>query len=425
MGLNSRSRAVAACAVVAGMSLVLAACGLRSDGGSGGEADGVKTGPGFDGKTITVGAIATTSGPLAVQGELLLEGLNTYVDALNERGGIDGRFPVEVKVSDNGYNAAKAVQQVRDTLPQVAMYASLFGTPVQRAVIPQLEKDNAIAVSNTADGAVFRARPIISTLTPFESQVITGIEYASTQPGGRDKVYCGAYFEGDIAAASKRGATFALEELGLKEGTDVELPVTGTDYTPQVQQLKSAGCDVVSFVAPANATSVMMSDSSKLGFEPQFIGSNIAWTAALKDAPIVPFMQKVNFLMTYTGALYGDTTDAPGMEALMKAHKKYAPKALVDLGFMNGYSSGVIMERILTDALKSGDLSRDGVSAAQEALGELDFGGINGTLGWGGPDDRKVPSKLTIVEVDPSTESSMKTVEYGYESSVAAKYDYK
>lgn len=421
---SGRTWSVAKLSVVVGLSLSLAACGLRGDE-AGADVDGVKSGPGFDGKTITVGAIAVTSGPLAVSGEPLLEGLTTYVNALNDRGGIGGKYPVEIKVSDNGFNASKAVQQVRDTLPEVSLYATLFGSAITHAIIPQLEKDNALAFMNAADGAVLRSPNIVSTITPYESQVSAGIEYVSSQDGGADKVYCGAYLEGDIAAAGERGADFAYEELGLTKGTNVELPFTTTDYTPQVQQLKSAECDVVSFVAPVGVTSILMSDSSKLGFEPQFIASNVSWTAGLKDAPIVPFMQKNNYLITYNGALYGDTEHSTAMEDLMAAREKYAPDAGVDTGFTSGYASGMLMEQILTRALESGDLSRDGIRAAEEDLDALEFGGIMATFPWGTPEERVAPSQVTIVKVDPSEESTMKVVEFGFESAVAAKYEYK
>ena len=77
--------------LVAVLALALAGCGGAADEGEsegeGGGAD-VKSGPGFDGKTIKLGVLTPLSGPVAVIGQPLTAGNQVYFDYVNSKGGI-------------------------------------------------------------------------------------------------------------------------------------------------------------------------------------------------------------------------------------------------------------------------------------------------------------------------------------------------
>ncbi|MGH3100713.1 MAG: ABC transporter substrate-binding protein, partial [Thermoleophilia bacterium] len=81
--------------IVAVLALVLAGCGGAADEGEsegeGGAAE-VKSGPGFDGKTIKLGVLTPLSGPVAVIGQPLTAGNQVYFDYVNSKGGIAGKY---------------------------------------------------------------------------------------------------------------------------------------------------------------------------------------------------------------------------------------------------------------------------------------------------------------------------------------------
>ena len=83
------------------LSLGVAACGGGDDdddnGGSGGEVTEV---PGFDGKTIKLGALMPSTGPVAVIGNPLTAGNEVFVEAVNAEGGVAGQYPIELVQED-------------------------------------------------------------------------------------------------------------------------------------------------------------------------------------------------------------------------------------------------------------------------------------------------------------------------------------
>src|ERR1700737_3549011 len=101
---------IAIFAVVITVSLAFAGCrggSTRSGGGGGGGGGGGNTkagapGPpvGFDGTTITLGVISPQTGIAQIIGKPLTNGNVVYFKALNDRGGIAGKYKVNLEVRD-------------------------------------------------------------------------------------------------------------------------------------------------------------------------------------------------------------------------------------------------------------------------------------------------------------------------------------
>jgi hypothetical protein len=102
--------------------------------------------------------------------------------------------------------------------------------------------------------------------------------------------------------------------------------------------------------------------------------------------------------------------------------KQYAPDQPPSIYFALAYSQGMVVEQILRKAIESGDLSREGILAAKENLGEVDLGGITPTVTYtpeGGP-----PSRSTLItEIDPDVPGFLRVVETGHSSEVAEGID--
>jgi hypothetical protein len=110
------------------------------------------------------------------------------------------------------------------------------------------------------------------------------------------------------------------------------------------------------------------------------------------------------------------------MERLLTAQKQYAPEQTPSIYFALAYSQGMVVEQILRKAIESGDLSREGILAAKENLGEVDLGGITPAVTYtpeGGP-----PSRATLItEIDPEVAGFLRVVETGHSSEVADGID--
>jgi ABC-type branched-subunit amino acid transport system substrate-binding protein len=400
-------------------SLALIACGRDdSGGGGGGEDGGLATAPGFDGKRFKLGLITVTSGPVAGANAPSLAGIQTYVKALNEKGGIAGKYPVDLVLRDMQYDPAKTVQAYNATKNDVAMYAQVFGTVMTKAILPQLKQDKIIAVPGSADGSFFREQNVLLPASPYETQMANVVKYAIDKRG-EGKV-CGAGGEGALAETVKSGLEYLGEEEGYDIGPTVSLPTAADDLTPQVQQLRRNGCKIIWMIAtPVPTISNTLSAAARLKFDATWTGTNTGFVAAMKDSPVFEYMQK-NYLQANDGTLFGDTENAPGMQEVMDAHEKFSPDTLPEWAYLNGWVGTMMIDQILTKAVENGDVSREGIIEAENSITEFDLGGIQFSPTWGPPADRKPPEKFGVMGPDPESETGVSVVEYGLESSPAA-----
>jgi hypothetical protein len=177
-----------------------------------------------------------------------------------------------------------------------------------------------------------------------------------------------------------------------------------------------------------SATGPIVGTAATLGFTPQWILQGPSYveqlitedgTAGAKPTPVAAALKGA--IVTSFSAPWG-SEEAPGMEQLLADQKQYAPEQTPSIYFALAYSQGMVVEQILRKAIQSGDLSREGILAAKENLGEVDLGGITPAVTYtpeGGP-----PSRNTLItEIDPSVPGFLKVVEPAHSSTVAEEID--
>jgi ABC-type branched-subunit amino acid transport system substrate-binding protein len=97
--------------------------------------------PGVSADTITLGQSTALSGPLGDLGQDVLKGAKVYFDALNARGGVNGRT-IKLVTKDDAYETAKTLENVEGFIAGDATFAlfGTFGTPNNEALIPVAQK---------------------------------------------------------------------------------------------------------------------------------------------------------------------------------------------------------------------------------------------------------------------------------------------
>jgi len=180
--------------VLAAAVLALAGCGGAADEGSSDSSGGdgaPKSVPGFDGKTIKLGVLTPLSGPVAVIGNPLTAGNEVYFDALNEeKGGIAGKYKVELVQQDTQYAPDKTVQQYNKIKGQVAMFTQVLGTAPTLAVLPQLKRDGMLAAPASLDAFWVREENLLPVGAPYQIQAINSLDYFINEAGGKGKNIC-------------------------------------------------------------------------------------------------------------------------------------------------------------------------------------------------------------------------------------------
>jgi ABC-type branched-subunit amino acid transport system substrate-binding protein len=424
-----RRSILAVAAVAAG--LTIGACGTGDAGETSGDdsaAQGaVKTGPGVDAatKTIRVGDLGALSGPAAALGKPVAAGHEAYFDALNARGGIDG-WKVELATEDTGYQPQQHVQAFNALKGDIAILAS-FGSPTTKAIQPQFQREKLVTVPASFD-SIWGTDPTVAPVgTPYSIDIANALDYVTQ--GGKKRLSIGIIYQNDeYGADGLRGFEAAKEALGFEDAGRQSYKPGDTDFTAQVQKLKAAGADAVVVTALPSATGPIVGTAATLGFTPQWILQGPSYVEQLitedgtqhaEPTPVAAAL--AGAIVTSFSAPWG-ADDAAGMKQLVADQKQYAPDQPPSIYFALAYSQGKVVEEILRKAIASGDLTREGILAAKENLGEVDLGGITPAVTYtpeGGP-----PSRVSLItEIDPKVPGFLSVVEPDHSSEVAEGID--
>jgi ABC-type branched-subunit amino acid transport system substrate-binding protein len=417
---------IAAVAAVAAAGLIFGACGTGDAGetaAGAAEQGSLKTGPGVDAaaKTVRVGDLNALSGPAAALGKPVAAGHKAYFDALNARGGIDG-WKVELAVEDTGYQPQQHVQAYNAIKGDIAILNS-FGSPTTKAIQPQFDREKLVTIPASFDSVWGTDATVAPVGTPYSIDIANALDYATE--GGAKKLRVGIIYQNDeYGADGLRGFEAAREALGFSDAGHQSYKAGDTDFTAQVQKLKAAGADAVVVTALPSATGPIVGTAATLGFTPQWILQGPSFieqlitedgTEKAKPTPVAPALESA--IVTSFSAPWG-AKDAPGMEQLLADQKQYAPQQTPSIYFALAYAQGMVVEQILRKAIESGDLSREGVLAAKQNLGEVDLGGITPAVTYtpeGGP-----PSRSSLItEIDASVPGFLKVIEPAHASDVA------
>ena len=418
-------------ALLFAMSLLAAACGGNADDDgedastdegseepaeSGGEPD---TAPGFDGSTIRLGVITPQTGVAAVIGNPLTNGNQVFFDALNAKGGIAGKYKVELEIVDSQYQPATGTQVYGATKADVAAYVQILGTAVVNAILPQLKSDNIVASPASLDSFWIREQQLLALGAPYQIQAINGMDWWVNQEGNADSTICLMRQDDDYGKAGLEGMEFAAEELGFEITEDVTFAPTDTEFGAQVNQLKGAGCEFVFLVGLPSATSPIMAAAEQTGFTPQWLGQSPTWISLFAGNA---YLQQ-NFAVVAEGPEWGDATSEGMAQMLADIEAHDTKDQAADIYFAFGYAQAWSMAQVLEKAVELGDLSREGIVAAMNEVGTLDTGGLLGDYEYGEPADRKFPRGNRIFTVDATAEGGLKAATETFVSEAAEKFE--
>ena len=312
-------------------------------------------------ETIKVGGIAPLTGAVANYGLLVQNGVNTYIDEINENGGIDGK-KVEIEWMDDTGDAVEATNAYNTLVSDgVAAIIGPVTTTPTLAVASLAAKDNmpmitasATAYAVTDAGSnVFRA----CFLDPYQAGIMA--EYAVNSLGAKtaailydntDSYFIGLY----------EGFTEKAKELGL-EIVATETAASGdADYTAQLTKIADADPDVV-FVCYyyEDAALILRQAKNDVGVEATLIGAD-SWSgigAQLEDEPTLLDGT------AYCDSFYADDDDETVKSFVTRftdSHNGTAPQGFNALG----YDAAKIM---ITAIANAGSTDKDAIITALKA----------------------------------------------------------
>ena len=418
-------------AALLALLLLASACGGRDDSDDDVDAGGDDTtdttekkelvaGPGFDLKTIKVGALTPLTGPVAgVIGLPLTEGNKVYLEKVNAAGGIAGKYPLELIAEDNVYNTDNTKTKYKQIKDSVVMFAQILGTPPTSAVLVDLKTDKIMASPASLDAEWIGEENLLPVGGPYQTQIVNGLAYALDEGGAKGKKVCAFAADDAYGEAGLQGLEFAKTQLKFESGPITRYTATDTDFTAQITQLKNGDCGIVTMTSLPTQTNGFLGKADQLGFAPQYyINQSPTWISAFSGSPL---WQK-NVLVMGEGTTWGDET-VPGMKEMIDDVKKFRPDQKPDSYFTFGYAQMKAVVALLEKAVEMGDLSREGILAASKELGTVKFEGLFGDYGYGEVDDRKPPKASTVYKVSATAPGGLEAVKKNFLSDAAEKFE--
>ncbi len=379
--------------------------------------------PGVSGDTITVGIIAPLSDAVAVIGAPMSAGMQTYVDALNARGGIGGRYMVRLLTEDQTYaNPSTSAQKYQKIKDQVAMFGIVVGTDHVNTLLPLLSEDSVMLAPATFDSEWVREPMLLPWGSTYQLWAYNAVAYYRTEGGGANKNICAMSLSTGFGDAGLEGVTMASEHLGFPIAASVRFKQDDQDVVAQITQLRNARCDLVVLTSlPAN-TGRILGTAAQARFAPRWVTLSPGWHGALLESPLRDYLT-ANLWLSFDGGEWGDSTEA-GMQEFIAARDRFRPDQKPDLYFLAGYTMGISMEALLSKAVELGDLSRAGLMRASEALGPVDFKGMMGNYRYGPAAEREPPRTTNIFRVDPTNPMGLTAVRKQFSAPGAMAYEF-
>ena len=224
--------------------------------------------PGVSRDEIVVGSIQDLSGPIAMLGAPVRDGMLMRFEDANAAGGIHGRR-LRLAVEDAGYDPKKAVLAARKLVQRENMFAFLanLGTPVVMATMPMIVE--------AGRPHLFPFSPHESTyapLHPLKFQMFAPYQdymEAATRHMVETKGYartCLLYQDDDYGLEVMKGVEAALQKLGKPLAERTSYKRGATDFSSQIARLRAADCELVVLATVVRETVAAMSEARKLGW---------------------------------------------------------------------------------------------------------------------------------------------------------------
>jgi branched-chain amino acid transport system substrate-binding protein len=346
--------------------------------------------PGVTNDAITLGQSTALSGPLGDLGQEVLKGSKAYFDALNARGGINGRKIVLI-AKDDAYDPKITVENVEAFIAGGETFAlfGTFGTPNNEALIPvalkagmpvlmpytgapSIRKPELVGVFNLRASYADEAEKLIQHLTTIGFKKI-GIAYQNNS------------FGKEVLTA----ATAALEQRQLKPVAAVSVENNASDAAAAATKLLAAQPDalVLGLAGKPTIEIIKNVNQSRKGLQ-MYALSVLATAGNLKalgnDGSGVAISQVVPFPSNTVMPLVRDYQQA------MKAAGVNEFSHLSLEGYLNA--------RVVAEGIRRAgrNLSRESLITSLQSINRMDMGGMEIGFGKGASSASKFV-ELTVI----------------------------
>jgi ABC-type branched-subunit amino acid transport system substrate-binding protein len=333
--------------------------------------------PGVTPDTVTLSQSTSLSGALGDLGQEVLKGANVYFDALNARGGVNGRS-IKLVSKDDAYDSKKTIENINAFIAEDSTFAlfGTFGTPNNEALIPVAQKAGLPVLTPYTGAPSIRSktsRGVFNLRASYADEVERLVEHLSTL--GVKKIaiaYQNNAFGKEVLAA----ATEAMDRRKLKPLLAASVENNASDAqaateklltsNPEALLLALAGkptLEIIKNVAQRRrglnmyALSVLATPSNLRALGPDGTGVAITQVVPFPVNSTTPLVREYRQAMTAAG------------------HTELSHVSL----------EGYINAKVVTEGLRRAgrNLTRAGLVSAMDGMRNYNLGGMDVSFGQG------------------------------------------
>jgi len=349
---------------------------------------------------ILIGQWGPQTGPAAPWGAVA-RGTDLLCKIINEEGGIHGR-KIKYFLRDDSYQPAKTkaiakefVEQVGDRDPR-GVFAVVGGVGVACGMTARdYLMENKVIWASPVTGVYEWITPIqkylfaVYPLYDDEAYNLTGYLYEKL---GYKKIAM-FYQNDDYGKQGVQGVERYLFRHKIKLVEKISAEVTDRDLSTHALKLKNSGAEAVVMWAMPTHAALILAETAKIGFKPQWATSN-----TLSDSALMMQITK-GLWAGMINSFFSELPDsnAPLMVKYREWHKKLAPQERWGVFY---YAGIAFVEPFMEGLRRAGrNLTTESWIKAEESL--KDFQGIGAPITYTNPNDRQGGKHVFYGKVKP------------------------
>jgi branched-chain amino acid transport system substrate-binding protein len=339
--------------------------------------------PGITDTKIILGSHTALSGSYGAVYASLTKGLQAYFRYVNEeKGGVCGR-QIDLRVEDDQYDPAKALEVTRKLVEQDKVFAMVagLGTPAHSAVWEYLNENGVpdLWIMSGAHkwGADPAAHPWSVAILPdyYVEGAIFGKYISENLPG---KTVAVLLDNNDAGWDRLDGLKSTLDPAKNRIVAEQPFEVTDISIQSQVTNAKQSDAEIALCFSLPGYCAQGIEGANRLGWHPQ-------WMVAYVNADVIMFLYAPPKLMEGVISLQGNKmynwTDDPAVAEHHRIMKEYGGPAPDNFSIVGEQAGELTVEAL---SRTCDNLTREGLMAAVESIqdyqGDLNLPGVKITL---------------------------------------------
>ncbi|MDY6967351.1 MAG: ABC transporter substrate-binding protein [Spirochaetota bacterium] len=346
--------------------------------------------------TIKIGSMAAITGPDADVYGGVVPGWRTYINQINDSGGIHGR-KIKFLVEDDRFTIPIALSSFKKLVYRDNIFAfswAASGAGHTHAIIPLVEKEKIPLIAGTNNLSYFipARKYIFTTLPSYEDQVKILFNYFRNDLKLKRSKIALLYMD----SASSRPVLQLVRKFTKKYKyplKELVIPLGGLDMTSQALLLKRDKSDYVIIHGYVGNTAAVLRDAKRYKLKSQFIAMQYGFVRKT-----IEIARSAGEGLMGINAFGSYMDNSPGMIKMREIDKKYHP----DVNYRDrNYVQGWLCSMILCEGLKNAgrNLNEDNLISGWEKIKNLDTQGICGVVDLG-PNDHRTTKSSRVYKVD-------------------------